>query len=83
VRAGREEAMRQIEGVLGKTKKLIASAGTEKDRAVGQAMWEGYLQAFYFTGVISQEDYGDLRRDMEAFRRLDAYRRGMERGETA
>lgn len=79
MKVDKEEVMRQIRGVLRRTEKLIARAETEEGRATGLAMCEGYLQAFYFCGVINREEYKDFRQDLQAFRRLDNYRRGLER----
>lgn len=78
MKANKEAVMRQLEKSLRKSKKLIAEAKTQEAQAVGLAMIEGYLQAYYFSGIINREEYNKFQRDMESFRRLDAYRRELK-----
>lgn len=75
MKANKERAMRQIRGVLRRSKELIADAGTEKEQAAGLAMCEGYLQSFYFSGIISREEYEAFWKEMKGFRRSDGRRK--------
>lgn len=80
MKADKERAMHQIRGVLRRSKELIADAGTEKKQAVGLAMCEGYLQSFYFSGIISREEYEALQKEMKEFRGSDDRQRRERRG---
>ena len=79
MKANKAEAMRQIRGALRRFQKQAARIKTEKDMATALAMWEGYLQVFYFSGIISREEYNNLKKETEAFRRPDAYQGGLKR----
>lgn len=80
MKANKERAMRQIRGILRRSKELIADARTEKEQATGLAMCEGYLQAFYFSGIISREEYEAFWKEMKGFRGLDGRRTGSQDG---
>ena len=73
MKANKEEAMAQAKSILKKTKGQIAQAKNETDRAVGRAVCEAYLQAFFFCGVISREEYFALRKEIRDFCRMDGY----------